>query len=142
MFGRIESYDPDSKTGVIKTDKGVFKFDMNHWVADTPPEQADIVRFDLNSDGVSNVNLAGAFLDKTNAVKYKWLAAVLSLFFGWAGLSRLYLGYYQLAITQIILTVVFVSAGFLSFALLWGFIDTLLLLGGQADKDAKGRPLK
>jgi hypothetical protein len=142
MFGRIESYDPETKTGTITTGKEVFKFDMNLWVADAPPEKDDIVRFDLSSNAITNINLAGAFLDKANAVKSKWLAVFLSFFLGWAGMSRLYLGYYQLAAFQIILTAIFFMAGTLNFALLWGFIDALLLLTGHADKDAKGRPLK
>lgn len=142
MFGRIESYDPDTQTGVIAAGKEVFKFGMNTWLADVPPEKDDIVRFDLRSKSIANITLAGAFLDKSNAVKHRWIATLLSFTLGWAGMSRLYLGYYQLAAMQIVLTGILMTAGFLSFALLWGFIDALLLLSGHADKDAKGRPLK
>jgi hypothetical protein len=142
MFGRIESYDPDNNTGVINAGKENFKFSLNNWIADAPPEKDDIVRFDLSSNGISNVNLAGAFIDKENAVKYKWIAALLSFFLGWAGMSRLYLGYYRLAIIQMVLTGILASAGFLNFALLWGFLEALLLIAGHYDKDAKNRPLK
>jgi TM2 domain-containing membrane protein YozV len=142
MFGRIESYDPDTQTGVITAGKEVFKFDMKVWVADTLPEKDDIVRFDLRAKAVANITLAGAFIDKSNAVKRRWVAALLSFLLGWAGMSRLYLGYYQIAFVQILLTVILVSAGFLPFALLWGFLDAVLLMAGHNDKDAKGRPLK
>lgn len=142
MFGRIENYNPDTKTGTIAAGKEIFKFDMSLWVADAPPEKDDIVRFDLHSNAITNINLAGAFIDKTNAVKSKWIAALLSFTLGWAGMSRLYLGYYQLAAIQVGITAILFAAGSLNFALLWGFLDTLLLISGHADKDAKGRPLK
>jgi hypothetical protein len=142
MFGHIASYDPETKSGTIKTGKETFKFDSSIWIADAPPEQDDIVRFDLNSNGITNVNFAGAFIDKANAVKYRWIAATLSFLLGWAGMSRLYLGYYKIAGFQIALTLILFKLALLNFALLWGFIDALLLVAGHADKDAQGRPLK
>lgn len=142
MFGRIESYDTESKTGTIHSGKEIFKFNMSAWVADAAPEKDDIVRFDLNSNAITNINLAGAFIDKTNAVKYRWLAALLSFLLGWAGMSRLYLGYYRIAIYQIVLSGILFAVGFFNFALLWGFIDALLLASGHSDKDGQGRPLK
>ena len=142
MFGKIISYDPETKSGTIQSGKEVFKFDSNVWIANAPPEQDDVVCFDLNSNAITNVNLAVALLDKSNAVKYRWIAGLLSFLLGWAGMSRLYLGFYKIALFQIILTAIFFKAGALNFALLWGFIDALLLLSGHYDKDAKGRPLK
>ena len=142
MYGRIDSYDPETQTGTISVGKEVFKFDSSIWIAEAPPETDDIVRFDLSSDGITNVTLAGAFLNKENAVKRRWIAAALSFLFGWAGLGRLYLGFYKVALLQILYTAALMYVGFLNFALLWGFIDALLLMTGHFDRDAKNRPLK
>jgi TM2 domain-containing membrane protein YozV len=84
----------------------------------------------------------GAYLEPPKAVKYKYLAAVLALFLGWTGAHRFYLGFYRLGITQIILTVILYVTGLPGFAALWGFIEAVLLFGGQIYQDAKGRPLK
>lgn len=142
MIGQIESYDPDSQTGVIKSEGALFTFHLEDWVADVSPDEGDDVNFDAEGTVASNINLVGAYLEPPKAVKYKYLAAVLAVFLGWLGVHRLYLGFYRLAFMQITLTVVLYVTGLPGFAALWGFIEGILLFGGQIYQDAKGRPLK
>jgi TM2 domain-containing membrane protein YozV len=142
MIGQIQTYDPDTQTGAIKSEGALFTFHLEDWVADVPPDEGDDVNFDAEGTVANNINLLGAYLEPLKAVKYKYLAAVLALFFGWLGIHRLYLGFYRLALIQITLTVVLYVSGLAGFAALWGFIESILLFGGQIHKDAKGRPLK
>lgn len=142
MIGQIESYDPDKQTGVIKNEGALFTFHLDDWVADVPPDEGDDVNFDADGTIASNINLVGAYLEPPKAVKYKYLAAVLALFLGWIGVHRLYLGFYRLAFMQLTLTVILYVTGLPGFAALWGFIEAVLLFGGQIYQDAKGRPLK
>ncbi len=143
MLGEIEKYDPEKQTGSIRSGKELFHFTIDNWLADVPPEQGDEVKFDIRVTKAINVNLLGAVLNNSEpAVKSKYLAAILALFLGWAGVHRLYLGFYSLAAIQIAVTTALIGAGLMGFAFLWGFIESILLFGGHLDKDAKGRPLK
>jgi TM2 domain-containing membrane protein YozV len=142
MIGQIETYDPDTQTGTIKSEGALFTFHLEDWVADVPPDEGDDVKFDAEGTIANNINLVGAFLEPPKAVKYKYLAAVLALFLGWLGVHRLYLGFYRLAFMQLTLTVLLYVTGLPGFAALWGFIESVLLFGGQINLDAKGRPLK
>jgi len=137
MIGQIESYDPESQTGVIKSEETQFTFQLDDWVAEVPPDVGDEVRFDANETTANNINLAGVSLEKPKAVKSRIVAALLGLFLGGAGVHRLYLGYYKIALAQMALT--FLTAGY---GLLWGFVDAILIFSGHIDKDAKGRPLR
>jgi TM2 domain-containing membrane protein YozV len=143
MIGQIESYDPDTQAGVIKSEAALFTFHLeNNWVADVPPDQGDDVSFDADGTIANNINLVGAYLQPPKAVKYKYLAAVLALFLGFSGAHRFYLGFYRLAFAQLTLTVILYVTGLPGFAMLWPFVESILLFGGQINKDAKGRPLK
>ncbi len=142
MIGQIESYDSDAQTGVIKSGEALFTFHLEDWIADVPPDEGDDVIFDADGTVASSINLAGAYLEPPKAVKYKYLAAVLAIFLGWTGAHRFYLGFYRLAFMQLTLTVVLYVTGLPGFAALWGFIEGVLLFGGQIYQDAKGRPLK
>jgi TM2 domain-containing membrane protein YozV len=137
MIGQIESYDSEAKIGVIKSDEALFEFNADDWAAEASPEPGDDVTFDAKGNVAVNVNLVGAYLAKPEAVKYRYVAAVLALVLGGIGAHRLYLGYYWIALAQLALTVLTVG-----FGVVWGFIEAVLLFGGQMDKDAKGRPLK
>ncbi|WAK01924.1 TM2 domain-containing protein [Methylobacter sp. YRD-M1] len=137
MIGQIESYDSEAKAGVIKSDEALFEFNADDWKAEALPETGDDVTFDANGNAAVNVDLVGAYLAKPEAVKYRYLAAVLALVLGGIGAHRLYLGYYWIALAQLALTVLTVG-----FGVVWGFVEAVLLFGGQMDKDAKGRPLK
>jgi TM2 domain-containing membrane protein YozV len=142
MIGHIESYDPDMQTGVIKSEEAFFSFHLEDWAASVPPDEGDDVNFDADGTIAININLVGAYLEPPKAVKYKYLAAVLALFLGWTGAHRFYLGFYRLGFTQLTLTAILYVTGLPGFAALWGFIEAVLLFGGQMHQDAKGRPLK
>jgi TM2 domain-containing membrane protein YozV len=142
VLGVIQSYDPEAQAGTISIGKEVFQFDMNDWIAGAPPEQGDHVTFEVRGVKPCNINLYVATLNKGEAVKYKYLALALAFFLGWAGGHRFYLGYYRIAITQIIATALLIVAGLPGYILLWSFVDAILIFGGHLDKDAKGRPLK
>lgn len=142
MIGHIESYDPEQQTGVIKSGEESFLFHMDDWLSDVPPDAGDDVTFELEDGKASRISLVGAYLEKPKAVKFKYLAGALSFFFGWAGLSRFYLGDYRIGFVQIVLTAILLRSGFVVFVPQWGFVEAILLFSGKIDKDAKGRPLK
>jgi TM2 domain-containing membrane protein YozV len=137
MIGQIESYDPEAKTGIIKSGEALFEFNASDWMAEVLPEAGDDVTFDAKGNVAANVNLVGAYLARPEAVKYRYVAAALGLILGAVGAHRLYLGYYWIALFQLVVT--FLTGGF---GVIWGFIEGVLLLAGRIDKDAKGRPLK
>lgn len=143
MIGVIKNYDPETQTGSISNGKEVFEFATSDWIANAPPEQGDNVKFDLRGVTPYNINLYTATLDKSEAVKRKSVAVVLALLLGIVGAHRFYLGYYRMAFTIIIVNALLIKViGAPQFAILWGLIETVLLLGGHIDKDAQGRPLK
>lgn len=72
--------------------------------------------------------------------KSRIAAGLLGLFLGVFGIHNFYLGYTGKAISQLFITVL--SCGTLCFvSLIWGFIEGMLLLCGNIDKDASGFPL-
>ena len=138
MIGHIENYDEGSQEGTIKCKDKLYKFHLSEWVSKEKPQSGDDVDFVLeDDDSLTNIGLVGAYLKNMEPVKNHYVAAVLGMFFGAVGLHRLYLGFYGIAIAQMILT--YVTGGF---GVMWGFIEGILLFGGQIHKDAKGRPLK
>jgi TM2 domain-containing membrane protein YozV len=143
MIGVIKQYDTETQTGTISNGKEDFQFSVSEWIANAPPEQGDNVKFDLRGEKLFNIDLYAATLDTGSAVKRKWIAVALAFVFGYVGAHRWYLGYYQVAITQVIVnTLLIVVAGLPGYAFLWGFVEAILLLGGHIDKDGLGRPLK
>ena len=137
MIGHIESYDPESQTGVVKSEDKPYTFHLDDWVAQVPPDQGDDVNFEAEGTIARKINLVGAYLASPKAVKYKYVATALALFLGFTGLHRFYLGFYWLGLAQLALTVATVGYG-----ALWGFVEAILLFAGHINKDAKGRPLK
>jgi TM2 domain-containing membrane protein YozV len=137
MIGHIESYDPDSQTGVVKSAEKSYTFHLDDWVAQVAPDLGDDVNFEAVETVAHKIDLVGAYLAPPKAVKYKYVAALLALFFGFTGLHRFYLGFYWLGIAQLALTAATVGYG-----ALWGFVEAVLLFAGHINKDAKGRPLK
>lgn len=142
MIGHIESFDPGQQTGVIVSEGISYEFHLDDWIADVPPDVGDDVRFELENGSIKGVDLVGAYIEKPAPVKSKILAGILSLLFGWVGLSRFYLGYYRIGLIQVALTVFLLQAGFVVFVPQWGFVEAILLFSGKLDRDAKGRPLK
>lgn len=137
MIGHIESYDPDSQTGVVKSEEKTYTFHLDDWVAQVPPDQGDDVNFEVEETAARKIDLVGAYLAPPKAVKYKYVAAALALFLGFTGMHRFYLGFYKLGLAQLALTAATVGYG-----ALWGFVEAVLLFAGHINKDAKGRPLK
>ncbi len=142
MIGQIESYNPDTQQGVIKSEDKTFTFHFDNWSENVPPDAGDDVSFVPDDMSATNVKLLGIQMEKPKAVKYKYVAVFLAVFLGWLGLHRLYLGYYRVALAQLALSGILIYAGFIVFAPQWAFVDALLLFSGNIDKDAKGRPLK
>jgi TM2 domain-containing membrane protein YozV len=137
MIGHIESYDPDNQTGVVKSEEKSYTFHLDDWVAQVSPDPGDDVNFDAEGTIARNIDLVGAYLAPPQAVKYKYVAALLALFLGFTGLHRFYLGFYKLGFAQLAVT-----AATIGYGALWGFIEAVLLFAGHINKDAKGRPLK
>lgn len=142
MIGVIQTYDQETEAGMISNGKELFKFELKDWIAGAPPEPGDHVKFDLRGVTPYNINLYAETLDKSQAVKRKWVALSLAFLFGVVGLHRFYLGFYRIGLTQIVVNSVLAVAGLPGYAFLWGIVEAVLILGGHIDKDAQGRPLK
>ena len=69
--------------------------------------------------------------------KSKIVAGLLGVLVGEFGIHRFYLGYTTIGIIQIVVTILTLGIGGL-----WGFIEGILILVGNINKDAQGRPLK
>lgn len=68
--------------------------------------------------------------------KSKMAAGLFGIFLGGFGVHNFYLGYTGKAIAQILLSFCF------GIGAIWGFIEGILILTGNIDKDANGIPLK
>jgi hypothetical protein len=137
MIGKITSFDPDTRTGVIQCQRYFFEFHMDQWKEEEEPLVGDDVFFVQRRNRVLEVHLAGDYLPKGEPVKSRMVAGLVSIFLGGVGAGRFYLGYYMLGIMQLIVTV-----ATLGFGVMWGVVDGFLILSGQIFKDAKNRPLK
>ena len=139
MIGKIKSYDEDTQTGVIKSDDRYYEFHVNDWSEPVPPIIDSDVIFEDEGETAIMVTLIGSYLDHQDPVKSRRTAMALALFplTGAFGGHRWYLGFYKIAIFQIIVTVVTIG-----FGLLWPLVEGFLLYSGRMDKDKQGRPLK
>lgn len=137
ITGQIESYDSETKTGLVKDQEEFFKFDEASWKSSVPPDSGDAVTFELNDGVVVNMRLVAESTKLVEGVKKRWIATTLAFFLGMVGAHRFYLGFYKLGLAQLAFTVLTHGYG-----VLWGFIDAILLFAGHVNKDAKGRPLK
>lgn len=69
--------------------------------------------------------------------KSKLAAGLLGIFLGGWGIHRFYLGYINIGIIQIVVTLITCGTGGL-----WGFIEGILILcGNSITTDADGNPL-
>ncbi|MEO5359503.1 MAG: TM2 domain-containing protein [Nitrospirota bacterium] len=68
--------------------------------------------------------------------KEKITAGLLGIFLGWLGVHRFYLGYTGIGVLQIFATLITAGVGGL-----WGIVEGILILTGNINKDAQGRPL-
>ena len=72
--------------------------------------------------------------------KSKVAAGILGIFLGCFGAHNFYLGYTGKAVGQLLITLL--SCFVLSFiSAIWGFIEGILILCGNIDKDANGEKL-
>jgi TM2 domain-containing membrane protein YozV len=69
--------------------------------------------------------------------KSKLVAGLLQIFLPTFAVGRFYLGYYKIAIVQIIVSLVTCGIG-----LLWPIVDGIFIICGKVPTDAEGRPLK
>lgn len=69
-------------------------------------------------------------------LKSQLAAGLLGVFLGGFGVHRFYLGYVGIGIAQILVTVFTCGIGWI-----WGFIEGILILTGNINKDAQGEPL-
>jgi TM2 domain-containing membrane protein YozV len=71
-----------------------------------------------------------------NPLKSRMVAGILGLFLGYLGIHSFYLGDNKKGVLQIVVTLVTLGLGGL-----WGFIEGILILVGNINTDAQGRPL-
>lgn len=77
---------------------------------------------------------------KSKSAKSKIVAGILGILLGSFGVHNFYLGYNGKAVAQLLITVL--SCFVLSFISgIWGFIEGILILTGNIDKDADGNLL-
>lgn len=136
IIGQIESYDSETKTGLVKDQEEFFKFDATSWISDVPPDSGDEVTFELKDGVVINMRLVAETMKPVQGVKKRWIATVLAVFLGAFGVHRFYLGFYKLGLAQLIVTALTQGYG-----VLWGVIEAVLLFAGHINKDGKNRPL-
>ncbi|MEO8099488.1 MAG: TM2 domain-containing protein [Acidobacteriota bacterium] len=81
--------------------------------------------------------------------KSKIVAGILGIFLGGLGIHRFYLGYTTLGIIQLLIFVcswplmIFCGIGFFTMlgVEIWGLVEGVLILVGNINTDAQGRPL-
>lgn len=137
MLGHIESYDEECQTGVVKYEGEYYEFHIDQWTSDAPPKAGDDVDFDHEDGKITDISLVGAYLVEPKPVKSRIVAALLGIVFGAIGLHRIYLGFYTIAVAQILVTLF--TGGY---GVVWGFMEGVLIFMGHIYKDAKGRHLK
>ncbi len=86
--------------------------------------------------GVSLIN--GAY--GLRSPKSKVAAGLLGIFLGSFGVHNFYLGYTGKAVAQLVITVATCGIGAVVSSI-WGFIEGIMILCGNIDKDAQGRYL-
>lgn len=77
-------------------------------------------------------------------LKSRLVAGLLGIFVGAFGVHRFYLGYTTIGVVQVLVTVVggVITCGFGWIAgAIWGFVEGILILARQINKDAQGNPL-
>ncbi len=92
---------------------------------------------ETTNEGAQVCVKCGTTLHSVNEQKSKIAAGLLGIFLGGFGVHRFYLGYIGLGIAQIVVTLITCGIGSL-----WGFIEGILILTGNMNQDAEGRPLK
>lgn len=97
---------------------------------------------DTKSEGNTYSNSNNTSINNTYnpQAKNKVVAGLLGIFLGGFGVHNFYLGYTGKAVAQLLITVL--SCCMLSFvSSIWGFIEGILILSGNINKDADGNDL-
>lgn len=140
MIGNITSYDKTTQTGVIQSEEINYNFHIKAWSESTlPVVGADVLFEEEEEHMASMVTMIGNYTPPQEAVKSRSIAMALALFpaTGIFGAHRWYLGFYKIAIFQMLITIATIGIGFL-----WPFVEGFLLYLGKIHKDKQGRPLK
>ncbi len=140
MIGKISSYNEDSQTGTINSEDKSYEFHIKDWSEPLPPLIDLDVLFEDEANTASIVTLIGSYpLNMDDAVKSRKIAIALALFPLTAlfGAHRWYLGFYKIAIFQLIASLVTIGVG-----VLWPLVDGFLLITGHIYLDKQGRFLK
>ncbi|NYT46606.1 MAG: hypothetical protein H0A75_01875 [Candidatus Methanofishera endochildressiae] len=80
MIGKIQSYDEDTQTGVIKSEELFYEFHVNEWSEPVLPIIDSDVLFEGEGDTATMVTLIGNYLDHQDPVKSRRVALLLALF--------------------------------------------------------------
>lgn len=78
-------------------------------------------------------------------LKSKLVAALLGIFVGFVGVHRFYLGYNTIGIIQLLVSLVLAipTCGISCVGVgIWGLVEGIMILTGNINKDALGRPLR
>jgi len=139
MIGKIKSYDPETQTGAIQAEENYYEFHINDWSEQVDPRVDSDVLFSDEGETASMVTLIGAYIEHKEPIKSRKIATFLAFFplTGIFGAHRWYLGFYKIAIIQMIITGLTLGAGYL-----WPFVEGVLLVSGRIEKDINGHPLK
>lgn len=79
-----------------------------------------------------------AYQNQILTQKSKFVAALLAFFVGCFGVHNFYLGYTGKAIAQLVMTVLVVT---MPISAIWAFVEFILILVDNIDKDVNGIPL-
>ena len=101
------------------------------------------------NDEFDRVGSGYGVIDPSNLSDKNWIiAAVLNLFFGWAGIHRFYLGRPLSGIVMLLLTVIgWLTAGIIigivviAFVAIWNFVDFIRIICNGLT-DGRGRKLR
>ncbi len=69
--------------------------------------------------------------------KSKLVAGILQLVFGYLGVGRFYLGYHNIAVAQLLVSIFTCGIG-----TIWPIIDGIMIITGSVPADGNGVPLK
>lgn len=100
----------------------------------------------LNLSGTNAVKSSTGTENKRG--KSRALAGVLGIFFGCFGVHNFYLGYTTKAMIQLVVSIVsillccvFIGLFPLLGMIIWSFVESIMILTGNINKDAMGNPL-
>ena len=102
----------------------------------------------LNPSGTNAAALKSSTGTENKGGKSRALAGVLGIFFGCFGVHNFYLGYTTKAVIQLVVSIISillccVVIGFFPLLgmIIWSFVESIMILTGNINKDAMGNPL-